>query len=80
VPLLPVIGVPIQSKALNGLDSALDRADAAGVVRRSRSASGRATAALRDRHLAGRHPPFRTPSASMSGDGGSLAKPDPAAG
>ena len=66
--LLPVIGVPIQSKALNGLDSLLSIVQMpAGVPVAT---------------LAGRHPPFKDALAAFRERQTAevLAKPDPAAG
>ncbi|HEX9706598.1 MAG TPA: 5-(carboxyamino)imidazole ribonucleotide mutase [Steroidobacteraceae bacterium] len=84
--LLPVIGVPIQSKALNGLDSLLSIAQMPAGVPVATVAIGepgaRNAALLATAILAGSHPPFmdalRAFRERQTAD--VLAKPDPAAG
>jgi len=84
--LLPVIGVPIQSKTLNGLDSLLSIAQMPAGVPVATVAIGepgaRNAALLATAILAGRHPPFRDTLAAFRERQTAevLAKPDPAAG
>ncbi len=84
--LLPVIGVPIQSKTLNGLDSLLSIAQMPAGVPVATVAIGepgaRNAALLATAILAGSHPPLkdalRTFRERQTAD--VLAKPDPAVG
>ncbi len=84
--LLPVIGVPIQSKALNGLDSLLSIAQMPAGIPVATVAIGepgaRNAALLATAILAGKHPPLldalRAFRERQTAD--VLAKPDPAAG
>ena len=84
--LLPVIGVPIQSKALNGLDSLLSIAQMPTGVPVATVAIGepgaRNAALLATAILAGRHAPLRDALASFRERQTAevLARPDPAAG
>lgn len=84
--LLPVIGVPIQSKALNGLDSLLSIAQMPAGVPVATVAIGEAgarnAALLAAAILAGRHPPLRDALRSFRERQTAevLAKPDPAKG
>jgi 5-(carboxyamino)imidazole ribonucleotide mutase len=84
--LLPVIGVPIQSKALNGLDSLLSIAQMPAGVPVATVAIGepgaRNAALLATAILAGSHPPFRDALRSFRErqTADVLAKPDPSAG
>ncbi len=84
--LLPVIGVPIQSKALNGLDSLLSIAQMPAGVPVATVAIGEAgarnAALLATAILAGRHPPLREALAAFRERQTAevLARPDPAAG
>jgi 5-(carboxyamino)imidazole ribonucleotide mutase len=84
--LLPVIGVPIQSKALNGLDSLLSIAQMPAGVPVATVAIGepgaRNAALLAAAILAAKHPPFRDALAAFRErqTADVLAKPDPAAG
>ena len=84
--LLPVIGVPIQSKALNGLDSLLSIAQMPAGVPVATVAIGEAgarnAALLATAILAGRHPPLRDALAAFRERQTAevLARPDPAAG
>jgi 5-(carboxyamino)imidazole ribonucleotide mutase len=83
--LLPVIGVPIQSKAMNGLDSLLSIAQMPAGVPVATVAIGEAgarnAALLATAILAGRHPPLRDALAAFRERQTAevLAKPDPAA-
>ncbi len=84
--LLPVIGVPMQSKALNGLDSLLSIVQMPTGVPVATVAIGESgaknAALLATSILAGRHPPLkdalRAFRARQTAD--VLARPDPAAG
>ncbi len=84
--LLPVIGVPMQSKALNGLDSLLSIVQMPTGVPVATVAIGESgaknAALLATAILAGRHPPFkdalRAFRARQTAD--VLARPDPASG
>jgi 5-(carboxyamino)imidazole ribonucleotide mutase len=84
--LLPVIGVPIQSKALNGLDSLLSIAQMPAGIPVAAVAIGepgaRNAALLATAILAGRHPPLQDALAAFRERQTAevLAKPDPAAG
>jgi 5-(carboxyamino)imidazole ribonucleotide mutase len=84
--LLPVIGVPIQSKALNGLDSLLSIAQMPAGVPVATVAIGepgaRNAALLATAILAGRHAPLRDALAAFRERQTAevLARPDPAAG
>jgi 5-(carboxyamino)imidazole ribonucleotide mutase len=84
--LLPVIGVPIQSKALNGLDSLLSIAQMPAGIPVATVAIGepgaRNAALLATAILAGRHPPLKDALAAFRERQTAevLAKPDPAAG
>ncbi len=84
--LLPVIGVPIQSRALNGLDSLLSIAQMPAGVPVATVAIGepgaRNAALLAAAILAGRHPPFKDALRAFRErqTADVLAKPDPAAG
>ncbi len=84
--LLPVIGVPIQSKALNGLDSLLSIAQMPAGVPVATVAIGepgaRNAALLATAILAGRHPPLKDALAAFRERQTAevLARPDPAAG
>ncbi len=84
--LLPVIGVPIQSKALNGLDSLLSIAQMPAGVPVATVAIGEAgarnAALLATAILAARHPPLRDALAAFRErqTADVLAKPDPSAG
>src|SRR6188768_2427241 len=84
--LLPVIGVPIQSKTLNGLDSLLSIAQMPAGIPVATVAIGepgaRNAALLATAILAGRHPPFKDALAAFRERQTAevLAKPDPAAG
>jgi 5-(carboxyamino)imidazole ribonucleotide mutase len=82
--LLPVIGVPIQSKALNGLDSLLSIVQMPAGVPVATVAIGepgaRNAALLATAILAARHPPLRDALAAFRERQTAevLAKPDPA--
>jgi 5-(carboxyamino)imidazole ribonucleotide mutase len=82
--LLPVIGVPIQSKALNGLDSLLSIAQMPAGIPVATVAIGEAgaknAALLAAAILAARHPPLRDALRSFRERQTAevLAKPDPA--
>ena len=84
--LLPVIGVPIQSKALNGLDSLLSIVQMPAGVPVATVAIGepgaRNAALLATAILAARHPPLRDALAAFRERQTAevLAQPDPAAG
>jgi len=84
--LLPVIGVPIQSKALNGLDSLLSIAQMPAGVPVATVAIGepgaRNAALLATAILAARHAPFKDALAAFRERQTAevLARPDPAAG
>ncbi len=84
--LLPVIGVPIQSKALNGLDSLLSIVQMPAGVPVATVAIGepgaRNAALLATAILAARHPPLRDALAAFRERQTAevLARPDPAAG
>ena len=84
--LLPVIGVPIQSKALNGLDSLLSIVQMPAGVPVATVAIGEAgarnAALLAVAILAARHPPLRDALAAFRERQTAevLARPDPAAG
>jgi 5-(carboxyamino)imidazole ribonucleotide mutase len=84
--LLPVIGVPIQSKSLNGLDSLLSIAQMPAGIPVATVAIGEAgarnAALLATAILAARHPPLREALAAFRERQTAevLAKPDPAAG
>ena len=84
--LLPVIGVPIQSKALNGLDSLLSIAQMPAGVPVATVAIGepgaRNAALLATAILAARHAPLRDALAAFRERQTAevLARPDPAAG
>ena len=83
--LLPVIGVPIQSKALNGLDSLLSIVQMPAGVPVATVAIGEAgarnAALLAAAILAARHPPLRDALAAFRERQTSevLARPDPSA-
>ncbi len=83
--LLPVIGVPIQSRALNGLDSLLSIVQMPTGVPVATVAIGepgaRNAALLATAILAGRHPPLKDALAAFRERQTAevLAKPDPAA-
>ena len=84
--LLPVIGVPIQSKALNGLDSLLSIAQMPAGIPVATVAIGepgaRNAALLATAILGARHPPLLDALAAFRQRQTAevLAKPDPAAG
>ena len=84
--LLPVIGVPIQSKALHGLDSLLSIVQMPAGVPVATVAIGEAgarnAALLAAAILAARHPPLRDALAAFRERQTSevLARPDPSAG
>lgn len=84
--LLPVIGVPIQSKALNGLDSLLSIAQMPAGVPVATVAIGepgaRNAALLAAAILAPQHPPLRDALAAFRARQTAevLSRPDPAAG
>mgnify|MGYP003507841192 CR=1 FL=1 len=84
--LLPVIGVPIQSKALNGLDSLLSIAQMPAGIPVATVAIGepgaRNAALLAAAILAARHPPFRDALRSFRERQTAevLANPDPSTG
>jgi 5-(carboxyamino)imidazole ribonucleotide mutase len=84
--LLPVIGVPIQSKAMNGLDSLLSIAQMPAGVPVATVAIGepgaRNAALLATAILAGKHPTLRDTLAAFRERQTAevLAKPDPAVG
>ena len=84
--LLPVIGVPIQSKALNGLDSLLSIVQMPAGVPVAAVAIGvagaRNAALLAAAILAARHPPLRDALAAFRERQTAevLARPDPATG
>ena len=84
--LLPVIGVPIQSKALNGLDSLLSIAQMPAGVPVATVAIGepgaRNAALLATAILAAGHPPFKDALGAFRKRQTAevLAKPDPAVG
>ena len=84
--LLPVIGVPIQSKAMNGLDSLLSIAQMPAGIPVATVAIGepgaRNAALLATAILAGKHPPLRDALAAFRERQTAevLARPDPAAG
>jgi 5-(carboxyamino)imidazole ribonucleotide mutase len=84
--LLPVIGVPIRSKSLNGLDSLLSIVQMPAGVPVATVAIGEAgarnAALLAASILAGRHPPFRDALAAFRERQTAevLARPDPASG
>jgi 5-(carboxyamino)imidazole ribonucleotide mutase len=84
--LLPVIGVPIQSKSLNGLDSLLSIAQMPAGIPVATVAIGEAgarnAALLATAILAARHPPLRDALAAFRERQTAevLARPDPAAG
>ena len=84
--LLPVIGVPIQSKTLNGLDSLLSIVQMPAGVPVATVAIGEAgarnAALLAAAILAARHPPLRDALAAFRERQTSevLARPDPSAG
>src|SRR5262245_385012 len=84
--LLPVIGVPIQSKSLNGLDSLLSIAQMPAGIPVATVAIGEAgarnAALLATAILAARHPPLKDALAAFRERQTAevLAKPDPAAG
>ncbi|HEU5468625.1 MAG TPA: 5-(carboxyamino)imidazole ribonucleotide mutase [Steroidobacteraceae bacterium] len=84
--LLPVIGVPIQSKSLNGLDSLLSIVQMPAGVPVATVAIGEAgarnAALLAAAILAARHPPLRDALAAYRDRQTAevLARPDPAAG
>ncbi len=83
--LLPVIGVPIQSKALNGLDSLLSIAQMPAGVPVATVAIGepgaKNAALLATAILAARHPPFKDALRAFRERQTAevLARPDPAA-
>jgi 5-(carboxyamino)imidazole ribonucleotide mutase len=83
--LLPVIGVPIQSRAMNGLDSLLSIAQMPAGVPVATVAIGEAgarnAALLATAILAARHPPMRDALAAFRErqTADVLAKPDPSA-
>jgi 5-(carboxyamino)imidazole ribonucleotide mutase len=82
--LLPVIGVPIQSKSLNGLDSLLSIAQMPAGIPVATVAIGEAgarnAALLATAILGARHPPLRDALAAFRERQTAevLAKPDPA--
>jgi 5-(carboxyamino)imidazole ribonucleotide mutase len=84
--LLPVIGVPIQSKALNGLDSLLSIAQMPAGIPVATVAIGEAgarnAALLATAILAARHPPLKDALRAFRERQTAevLAKPDPAQG
>jgi 5-(carboxyamino)imidazole ribonucleotide mutase len=84
--LLPVIGVPIQSRALNGLDSLLSIVQMPAGVPVATVAIGepgaRNAALLATAILAARHPPLRDALAAFRERQTAevLARPDPASG
>ena len=84
--LLPVIGVPIQSKTLNGLDSLLSIAQMPAGIPVATVAIGEAgarnAALLATAILAARHPPLKDALAAFRErqTADVLAKPDPSAG
>jgi 5-(carboxyamino)imidazole ribonucleotide mutase len=84
--LLPVIGVPIRSRSLNGLDSLLSIVQMPAGIPVATVAIGEAgarnAALLAASILAGRHPPFRDALAAFRERQTAevLARPDPAAG
>ena len=84
--LLPVIGVPVQSKALNGLDSLLSIVQMPAGVPVATVAIGEAgarnAALLAAAILAARHPPLRDALAAFRERQTAevLARPDPSAG
>jgi 5-(carboxyamino)imidazole ribonucleotide mutase len=84
--LLPVIGVPIQSRAMNGLDSLLSIAQMPAGIPVATVAIGepgaRNAALLATAILAGRHPPLRDALVSFRARQTAevLAKPDPSVG
>lgn len=84
--LLPVIGVPIQSRTLNGLDSLLSIAQMPAGVPVATVAIGEAgarnAALLATAILAARHPPFKAALAAFRErqTADVLARPDPSAG
>jgi 5-(carboxyamino)imidazole ribonucleotide mutase len=84
--LLPVIGVPIQSKTLNGLDSLLSIAQMPAGVPVATVAIGEAgarnAALLATAILAARHPPLKDALGAFRQrqTADVLAKPDPSAG
>jgi 5-(carboxyamino)imidazole ribonucleotide mutase len=84
--LLPVIGVPIQSRAMNGLDSLLSIAQMPAGIPVAAVAIGEAgarnAALLAAAILAAKHPPIRTALAAFRERQTAeiLAKPDPSAG
>ncbi len=84
--LLPVIGVPIQSKAMNGLDSLLSIAQMPAGIPVATVAIGepgaRNAALLATAILAARHPPLRDALVSFRERQTAevLARPDPSAG
>jgi 5-(carboxyamino)imidazole ribonucleotide mutase len=84
--LLPVIGVPIQSRAMNGLDSLLSIAQMPAGIPVATVAIGesgaRNAALLATAILAGKHPPMRAALAGFRERQTAevLAKPDPSAG
>ncbi len=83
--MLPVIGVPVQSKTLNGLDSLLSIAQMPAGIPVATVAIGepgaRNAALLATAILAGRHPPLRDALAAFRErqTADVLAKPDPSA-
>jgi 5-(carboxyamino)imidazole ribonucleotide mutase len=83
--LLPVIGVPIQSRAMNGLDSLLSIAQMPAGIPVATVAIGepgaRNAALLATAILAGRHPPLRDALAAFRERQTAevLARPDPSA-
>jgi 5-(carboxyamino)imidazole ribonucleotide mutase len=84
--LLPVIGVPIQSKAMNGLDSLLSIVQMPAGIPVATVAIGEAgarnAALLATAILAARHPPLRDALAGFRErqTADVIAKPDPSAG
>jgi 5-(carboxyamino)imidazole ribonucleotide mutase len=84
--LLPVIGVPIQSRALNGLDSLLSIAQMSAGVPVATVAIGEAgaknAALLATAILAARHPPLKEALRAFRErqTAAVLAKPDPSGG
>ncbi len=84
--LLPVIGVPIQSKAMNGLDSLLSIAQMPAGIPVATVAIGepgaRNAALLATAILAGKHPPLRDALAAFRERQTAevLSRPDPAVG
>jgi 5-(carboxyamino)imidazole ribonucleotide mutase len=84
--LLPVIGVPIQSRALNGLDSLLSIAQMPAGIPVATVAIGEAgarnAALLAAAILAAKHPPMRDALAAFRERQTAevLARPDPSAG